>query len=263
MQIPILSKVPELNISKSFMYEWKRLPNKLEVDDNQTHIWKVDLNAERLHDDCRRILSVDEQLRAERMIITEKRKRFQSARSALREILSIYLNQPPESIQFKYKPNGKPYLFQISQPNSIEFNIAHSENLMVAAFTKCVPVGIDLEINQSVSSMDWIVKRYYSKDDQIIFRKIPEKDKKSAFLTAWTKKEAYGKAVGNGLASPPKMNHFIPGLHRALPNGHCEIVSDGSFWFLRFTPEENFIAAIAIKSLDKPEPYFWMFSKIP
>lgn len=259
METSFRTKVPELDISMSFTYTWDQPPNGLDLNTGQIHIWKVKLNEGNPHVDYLQTLSADEQLRAERMILPQKRERFQRARSALRRILSIYMNQPPESIHFKYRPKGKPYLLQISRQNSIEFNIAHSENLMVAAFTKCIPVGIDLEFNQPLNTKDWIVKRYFSKNDQVVFNNIPEKDKETAFLSAWTKKEAHGKAVGIGLASLPQMNQFEPGLNIALSTGHYEIVLDSSFWFLRFTPEENFTAIAAVRSRDKPKPYFWIF----
>lgn len=262
MEAVIQKKAEKFDIPMIFSHEWN-LPNKrLDLDIGQVHIWKVDLIAENSYEDRKRILSIDEQLRAERIIFPEKRERFRSARSALRKILSIYTRQLPESINFKYEGNGKPYLFQTDQPNQINFNIAHSGNLMVAAFTKRIPVGIDLELIQPVSTRKWIVKQYFSRNDQIIFQNISENDKKTAFINAWTKKEAYGKAMGFGLASPSQLNHFKPGLNKTLPACHYEMVLDGSFWCLRFTPEEKYIATAAILTRDKPKPYFWEFSGI-
>ncbi len=257
MDMAFRGKVSELDIPISCLFEWKLPPEKLDLDDGQIHIWKVGLNVGSPHADYQKILSIGEQLRAARLISSEKSLRFQSTRSALRIILSIYVNQPPENIQFKYGPNGKPYLLQNGRPDSVEFNIAHSENMMVAAFSKGSPVGIDLEFKQPVSTKDWIVKQYFSKNDQDIYQNLPEKDKETAFLTIWTKKEAFGKAIGAGLTYSPQLNHLKPGLMEVLPSGHYEMELDGSFWFLRFTPEVNFTTAVAIKSTEKIKPFFW------
>lgn len=252
----------ELRIPMSSKYEWYQPPINPSIKAGQIHIWKINLNSLYPLEDYQQTLSADEQLRAERIICLKKQERFQLARVALRKILSIYMNQPPESIQFKYGPRGKPYVLYNGRPNSIEFNIAHSENLMVTAFTKGIPVGIDLEFNQPVSTKDWIIKRFFSHHDQHRFQNILEQDKEIAFLTAWTKKEAYSKAVGAGLASPPQLNHFEPALELALPVTQYEMYPNSSFWFLRFTPKDNFTAAAAVRSMDRLKPQFWEFSEI-
>jgi len=260
MEAVIRKKFEKPDIPTTFSYEWNLLKNRLELHMGDVHIWKVDLNAENSQEDYKKILSIDEQIRAERIIFPKKREKFRSARSALRKILSIYMRQLPESINFEYGENGKPYLLQASQRSPINFNIAHSDDLMVAAFTKGISVGIDLELIQPISTRNWIVKQYFSRNDQTIFQNIPEKDKKTAFINAWTIKEAYGKAMGFGLASPSQLNHFKPGLITTLPACHYEMVLDDSFWLLRFTPAEKYIATAAILTGDKPKPYFWEFS---
>jgi len=262
MKPPFQSKTSEMDIPSSFMFRWNQPPNKLGLDIGQIHIWKVYLKEESSLADCQRILSTDDHLRASRMVIPEKRRRFQLARFALRKILSNYIDQSPESIQFEYQPGGKPCVLQTGKISPIDFNIAHSENLMVAAFTRGKTVGIDLEFNQPVSTKEWIVNRFFSKNDQVIYQEIPDTDKEIAFLTAWTKKEAYGKAEGTGLVSSSHMDHFNPGLNIKLPTDCYEISFAGAFWFLRFTPEEDFTAAAVIRSIDKPNPYFWVFSEI-
>ncbi|MDO9546575.1 MAG: 4'-phosphopantetheinyl transferase superfamily protein [Pelolinea sp.] len=249
--------VPVLKTYNSFPYEWKNPPQELALDTGQVHIWKIELDNPIFQINFHRYLSADEQLRAARIVIPEKRRSFQSARLALREILSIYTKQPISNIQFKYGPSGKPSLDRSGQLVSIEFNISHSENLMIAAFSINCPVGVDLEYLQTVSTKDWVVSHYFSKNDQVIYENLSERQKEIAFLTAWTKKEAYGKAIGTGFASELQMDHFDQGLRNFLPIGNYEMSQENALWYLRFTPQETFTAIAAIRSIKKPKPYFW------
>jgi 4'-phosphopantetheinyl transferase len=257
MNITSRSNVSELNIPARGLFEWKLPPKKLDLEDDQIHIWKVGLNAGNPHADYQKILSIDEQLRAAKLISSEKRLRFQSARSALRNILSLYVNQPSENIQFKYGPNGKPYLLLDGQPGLIEFNIAHSENLMLAVFAQRCPVGIDLEFRQPVSTRDWIVNQYFSKIDRGIFQNLSEEEKETAFLNIWIKKEAYGKAMGTGLSHQPQLNLLKPGAPTSISTGHYVMELDNSIRFLYFAPEEAFTAAVAVISTKTIKPFFW------
>ena len=245
----------------SCAFEWQSPPRHTALQDGQLHIWRVELPAQLSPDESAGILSADEQQRALRLRSPLIRASFQAARAALRSILSIYLQQPPQSIRFSYGPKGKPALHLSCGAGSLEFNLAHSEDLMLAAFTTCGPVGIDLEINQPISAKEHILGQFFSSQDQAAFRNTPEQDQPGAFLSAWVRKEAYGKALGTGLAAPHEINHFAASA-KDLPANHYELLTEDNFWFMHFTPQAGFTAAAVLMSGEKPQISFWDYPKL-
>ena len=248
---------PDQKVTTSFPFEWEYQPNDIELNSGHIHIWKIELDHPISQKDIRKYLPADEQSRAARIIILKKRSSFQFARLALRKILSIYTGQSVGDIDFKYGPSGKPYLVRSSQIRSIEFNISHSADLMIAVFSKDSPLGVDLEFFHPVTTKNWIVEQYFSKNDQVMYSDLPENQKEIAFLTAWTKKEAIGKAIGTGFANRLQMDHFDQGLKKFLPIENYEMSHGNGYWYIRFTPQENFTAVAAIQSIEKLKPYFF------
>ena len=246
-----------LNALIAFMIEWKTPPLKPSLEDGQVHIWKIRLNFQTDCLNTQYTLSTDEQNRAEKLISPEKRYRFISARAALRKILSIYTEQSPEKIQIKYFINGKPYLPHIYSSPGLEFNISHSKDLMIAGFTTTGAVGVDLEYDQFIGSKHQILNNYFSENDQTAYIDLGEEQKNSAFISAWTRKEAFGKATGSGLTSPDQLDHLQPGDNQLLPINHAEMVQQKPFWSLLFKPDMDYTAALAIISRKKPECVFW------
>ena len=99
-------------------------------------------------------------------------------------------------IEFTINENGKPFLKYYP---TFYFNISHTRNAVVVAFSRC-NVGVDIE---KIKSADFqISKRFLTSTEQdyILSHKNPE----CAFYEIWTKKEAYVKCLGTGLATPLK-----------------------------------------------------------
>lgn len=256
MEATIENNGSDLKVSTSIPFEWEHPPYDFILNSGLIHIWMIELDHANFQKDFRQYLSTDEQSRAERIVIPEKRRSFRSARIALRRILSIYTGQPASNIQFKYGPSGKPYLVRSGQISSIEFNISHSADLMIAVFAKDSPLGVDLEYFHTVNTKDWVVEQYFSKNDQVMYRNLPETQKEIAFLTAWTKKEAFDKVIGTDFASGLQIDHFEKGSSKFLPIGNYEMSQEYGFWYLRFSPQDNYTTVAAIQSIEKPKPYF-------
>ena len=71
------------------------------------------------------------------------RRRFVAGRGALRAILAEYLSVEPRQLTFSYSSHGKPSL---ADPLcDIQFNVSHSDDLMVAAICREWPIGVDIE----------------------------------------------------------------------------------------------------------------------
>jgi 4'-phosphopantetheinyl transferase len=240
-----------------FRYEWEKPSIDICIESDHVHIWKVNLNRIASQREIAFILSTDEQLRANRLIDRKKREKYQSSRFALRIILSNYIKLPPQEIQFAYSQNGKPYTIQVNPFNEVSFNISHSEDLMLIAISKDSPIGIDLEKNHSVSTKKWIINQYFSKNDRNFFRNLPQEDRQTAFISAWTLKEAYGKALGTGFGSAPQFDYFDQGYHSGSLANCLIMCPQNNFWFMGFSPQKSFTASAVIKAAKRPELCFY------
>lgn len=79
----------------------------------------------------------------------------------------------------------------------LDFNISHSSGLAVCALGNGRRVGIDLEALPITAGKDMIVEKFFSREEKREYAAGGGTDK--AFITVWTRKEAYGKYTGKGL----------------------------------------------------------------
>jgi 4'-phosphopantetheinyl transferase len=119
------------------------------------------------------------------------------ARAALRGLLGRYLNRAPHSIQFLYGAHGKP---SVVSETPIHFNLSHSGDLAAFAVSNC-PVGIDLELIRPFPNIQHVARRILCPEELAELMLVAECDRERAFFSCWTRKEAYSKALGNGLLS--------------------------------------------------------------
>jgi 4'-phosphopantetheinyl transferase len=144
------------------------------------------------------LLSPDEIKRAERFIDANVRERFIIGRGMLRQILSQYINIPPEDIAFIYGTKGKPHLLN----HPIHFNLSHSYDMLMLAVSPDKVIGADIEYQRPMDNMATVARMNFSPYEQSVFFNLPDDEKVDAFYALWTRKEAYIKAVGDGFALP-------------------------------------------------------------
>ena len=145
-------------------------------------------------------LSEDERSRADRFKREFLRRNFVAARGNLRALLAQKLGCLAQEIQFSYGDRGKPYI----RDYDIYFNLAHSQDLAIYAICSDREVGIDLEYINSDCDFEGIARRYFLRSEQQIIQELQNQNldlARRAFYRAWTLKEAYGKATGQGIAN--------------------------------------------------------------
>jgi 4'-phosphopantetheinyl transferase len=220
----------------NFNCVWQLPPNQLLATKSEIHIWRATLDrpleeVERLA----QILSADESGRAQRFHFEQDRQKFIVARGLLRTILSRYLGMPADRLQFDYGHYGKPVI----KATQVRFNVSHSNNLALYAITRDRDLGIDLEFIRPINDADQIAKRYFSPRENAIFQALSPDRKSAAFFHHWTRKEAYLKAVGDGLAANNQ------DFDRTVAT---ENSAESDRWFLRsFTAAPNYQATVAVK----------------
>ena len=201
-----------------YSFDESRLGN-VSLNSVDIHIWQRQLACERqVIESLRRVLARDELERAERFHFAANRDEYIVARGTLRTLLGEYLACSPEKICFTYSQYGRPHLDSTDHGESIEFNISHSGNIVVLAFTRNRRIGIDIEHLRSDFSTTEIAQRFFSLAEREALRQVPMEQRHEAFFICWTRKEAFIKALGEGLSHP--LDQFdvslVPGLPAAL-----------------------------------------------
>jgi len=233
---------------------WQSSPGNLVLSKDEVHVfcasiqqplWGLQQLAE--------ILSPDEQLRANNFYFEKDRCRFIVCRGILRTILGRYLDIKPGDIQFDYGLHSKPALLETNSSHSlVQFNLSHSQELALYAFTLKRQVGIDVEYIRSIDDIDSLAKHFFSEQEYTVLRKLPESQKQVAFFNCWTRKEAYIKATGQGLSLPLNQFEvsFIPGEKARLLRTFTDS-KEASLWSLQeLTPNPEYIAAIAVQGFN-------------
>jgi 4'-phosphopantetheinyl transferase len=183
--------------------EWLRPPPGLSLTPSHVHVWRATLDIPlRLANTLERTLAPDEQTRAAQFRFPLLRQRFIAGRGILRAILGRYLDMPPQTIHFDYTAHGKPFLQQSEGQGWLHFNVTHAEGMALYAIACEHEVGIDIEAQRQMTDAISIAERFFSPLENQMLRALPLPEQPIAFLRCWTRKEAYIKGLGIGLALP-------------------------------------------------------------
>jgi 4'-phosphopantetheinyl transferase len=148
------------------------------------------------------LLVDDERERAERFLVERERQRFIAGRATLRRLLGERLGVSPRSVRLAAGAHGKPTLARPFSASGLRFNVSHSEDLAAYAFADRREVGIDIEAVRPVEDAERIVRRFFSRSERNDFLSLPAVERCFAFFRCWTRKEAFIKAIGEGLSYP-------------------------------------------------------------
>lgn len=220
--------------------------NGFSIAENQVRVFRVGLNRPasergRLHS----LLSADERYRASRFRFSEHRYRYVAARASLRLILGLCLNATPEALRFEYLPNGKPYLAS----RDVRFNLSHSSDVALVAVNRNREIGVDVERIRNDQDLLEVAEHYFAPSERRALLSLPESDRSLGFFRCWTRKEAYLKARGDGLAMD--LHSFSVGLHPGEPAALLESAegpAELARWKLcELDTAPGFAAALAIE----------------
>jgi 4'-phosphopantetheinyl transferase len=188
------------------MFLTPSLPSSFQLASDEVHSWFASLDvppetSARLY----ATLTPDERTRSARFRFERDQQRFIVARGVLRDLLARYLQTQPGRIRFAYNAFGKPDLGR-EYANRLTFNLSHSAGLAVIAIATASDVGVDLEYVRAESDYADIARHFFSAAEIDYLTALPSHLYAECFFSCWTKKEAYLKARGEGLAMP--LNSF-------------------------------------------------------
>jgi len=205
------------------------------------HVWRASLNAKALPDD---VLDNEERAKAARFVKEEHRTRYAMAQTILRHLLGRYTGLDPKAVAFTRGPQGKPYLPQ----SSLQFNITHSGDLLLAAFCTGQEVGVDVEKVEPKRPVLSLARRYYTPSELDWLKTLDDAVQARAFFQLWTLKEAFLKARGTGLSGG--LNTFEYRIsHLAPPEllwTKPEHGAPGDWSSITLNADEDYAAALVV-----------------
>ncbi len=175
---------------------------------SETHLWLVrDAASEPLLEQYRDVVNEEEFARLHKFLFARDRVRFLQTRAAIRHLLSMYhVEVSPQDWQFKNNQYGRPEIANTLKSAPVNFNISHTQGLIVIAVSRSGTPGVDVEDRSRSRRTLEVANRYFSGAEVAALDALPVAEQGARFFDLWTLKEAYIKACGMGLAIP--LHHF-------------------------------------------------------
>jgi len=201
--------------------------------------WEIPLHSFPAHSRWEECLSKDEIARRDRFATSLLRQRFYATRVACRGLLGNLLSRNPAGLEFVVSAHGKPSLRDIGW----QFNVTHSEDIMLLAASASYPVGIDVEYVKRRIEIEAVGRRFFLPEEMDAI----DGDHRR-FLQVWTAKEAVLKALGTGIAGGLEAIRIDLNPVRL---GACTLPG-GPVSLQALTVHSDYIAALAAVTESKP-----------
>lgn len=217
--------------------------------------WRLDLaHPEDLVAALAAVLSPDERRRAARFVFARDRRRFVVTRACLRVLLGRCCDVRPAAIRFAYGQQGKPSLASGAAVPAVHFSVSHSEDLALIALARDVPLGVDLEAVRPVPDLLDIASRYFTAAEADTIATVPPDERGLAFFLCWTRKEAFSKALGEGLSLA--LDRYRVACRPGDPARILEIdgsAAEAAWWcVVDLQPAPGFVGAVVVRAAPRP-----------
>jgi len=222
---------------------WSPPATDLALGHDAVHVWRTatEVPASRVAP-LYGLLAPDERARAGRFLYEEDRRRYTVARGVLRSLLARYLDVEPAAVEFRYDDHGKPSLAGTPGGRDVRFNLSHSYGWALHAFAIGREVGVDVERVRPDTDIMGVARHSFSPAEVEALTSLPPGQRREAFFNCWTRKEAFIKAHGEGIAL---------GLSRF----DVTLRPDEPAALLRFEGDPREVARWSMRALDAGEGY--------
>jgi 4'-phosphopantetheinyl transferase len=166
------------------------------------HVWRADLNE--VAEDLENLLCTEERARAERMVDERNGELWRRSHGLLRALLGRYVQREPSSLRFSTGEHGKPALADDTSP-TVDFNMSHSGQLALYAFSDAGAVGVDVEVARRPTDEVAIAARVLGASEAARLRALDPETRRREFLRAWTRYEAELKCLGIGIGGTDRV----------------------------------------------------------
>lgn len=228
---------------------WSPAPSRLPgLDAASVHVWRIALavpDAEQAERAA--VLAPAERARAARFHFERDRRRWTAARGAVRAVLAGYAGVPAAALAFRVGPHGKPALDGPAARAGLDFNVSHSGDLALCVVTRARAVGVDVEAVRPDFATGEVARRFFAPAEVAALEALPPGERVEAFFACWTRKEAYIKARGTGIALG--LDRFevslAPGRPVALLATQDEPAAAARWRLVALAPGQGYAGALA------------------
>ena len=170
------------------------------------------------------------------------RDRFLAACLYRRRVLAAYLGIRPRGLEFGYGSKGKPTI--ANEPaDDLSFNASEADGLSLIAVARGRRVGVDVERLRSVPEAKGIVCDFGSPLEKEAFGLVRREEREDWFLRWWTGKEAFVKAVGDGLSLPLATFSIL-----VSAGGGMRLEGGGDAWSVHtLDPAPGYVGALIVE----------------
>ncbi|MFJ6700853.1 4'-phosphopantetheinyl transferase family protein [Streptomyces sp. NPDC091272] len=124
------------------------------------------------------------------------RYRFAASRLATKYTAAAALRIAPAGIDLAYKAGGRPYLRGLDQ---IDVSLTHTEDLIAVGISRDGRIGVDSEPADRQMSYELLQRQVLTPAERAALEGLPAARRTAELLCLWTLKEAYTKALGQGM----------------------------------------------------------------
>jgi 4'-phosphopantetheinyl transferase len=168
------------------------------VDSGTIKLWQGDIAAtETDYPDFWSILDPSEQHHAITIKNGQLHRRYVEIHARLRIVLGDATNAAPEQLRIHKAEYGKPYLADYPD---LDFNLSHTANKMVVTIAHNCDLGVDIEQCKPRKNLAALIDKCFAEEEKSYWQQLPEFQQTLAFYRFWTRKEAFVKATGRGIA---------------------------------------------------------------
>jgi 4'-phosphopantetheinyl transferase len=233
--------------------EWGLPPDQVLLMEDEVHVWRASiLQPLATIQYLRSLLSEDEVAKAERFYFEKDRHRFIVSHGLLRITLARYLNSPlinASQLRFCNNDYGKPSLDLDIQDRILNFNLSHSDELILFAFTYARQIGVDIEYMRPGLDDQLLAEHHFSPLENQMLQTLPVSARLEAFYQCWVRKEAYIKARGKGLSIPLDVFDVSlqPDEPAVLLNSREDPLEMTRWRLCALHPDPSYAAALAVE----------------
>lgn len=194
----------------------------------------------------RELLTEEERRQELRFRLEVDRRRYLGTRALVRTALSRYVPIGPEAWRFSTDRYGRPRLVNADErAQEIEFNISHTDGLIVLAVTFGGMIGVDVENSLRPGGLE-VGERFFSRVEAAALTGLPANIRQARFFEYWTLKESYVKARGLGLSIPLDQFRFrFEGENRVDFLVSPRLDDEPSRWrFWQFRPSTVYVMSL-------------------
>jgi 4'-phosphopantetheinyl transferase len=186
--------------------------------------------------------------RYEAMAVAAVRDRFAASRRLIKHVAGYALQAPPEAVELAYRPGGRPYLRGCDH---LDISRGHTGDLLLLGVTRRGGIGVDAEPADRRTLLSGAERRLWTPYEIEALAGIGEADRPRQLVRLWTLKEAYSKAIGQGMRF--RFNDFgfpLDGVPpRVLtPHGRAGTGDEWSFGSARV--ENRYVVSWALHDTD-------------